>query len=99
MRHISLLLIGAIFALGSCESEEPLKLTEECLIEARIDSKEAAKSAIVGEWHWVKTRYNLRSCFKTYLGAILKTEIKVLKAVSSVFNQFHEISLSHLNRF
>lgn len=51
MRHISLLLIGAIFALGSCESEEPLKLTEECLIEARIDSKEVAKSAIVGEWH------------------------------------------------
>lgn len=60
MKHISLLLIGATFALISCEAEEPLTLTEECLLEERIDSKEAAKSAIIGEWHWVKTTYNLR---------------------------------------
>ena len=73
MRINELLLFSLLFMFGSCANDSVEKApTTECSIDNFVQSKETARTLIIGKWDWIKTTY-IRRGFGTTVETPLST--------------------------
>lgn len=61
MNKIRLLFLGLIFLISNCTYDSVDKSEEtDCFINDKVNSKEQARTLILGRWNWVKTTYTRR---------------------------------------
>ena len=94
MKIRSLIFVGLIFCFSRCSedsldqirNEDVQVQSEECLLEETIKEKELAKSAVIGKWKWIKTRYSSRGTKETIETPLSTNKEKVFEFVGDKLN-------------